>query len=133
MPTHPPYALAPATFRFRALAVLAGRTPLGGTRELVLAALLTARLVDGVVGDHPLPQPLRRTRASAARSWLSAVALPASARAVLSRAMEASAGDDTRVLRDAWDAVTTLVAPTLDVASRTAARRLAAAIVVEDA
>ncbi len=128
MPTHPPYALAPTEFRFHALAALAGRSALGGARELVLASLLAARLADGMVGDSPLPAPLRRARAAAARSWLSALTLPGNARAVVARVFEASAGDSRRALREAWEGVATLVGPVLDVASRTAARRLTTSI-----
>ena len=40
----PPYALTPTTFRFRALAALAGRAPLGGGRETALASYVVARL-----------------------------------------------------------------------------------------
>ena len=81
MLTHPPYALAPTEFRFRALASLAGHATLGGARELLLATLLVARLVDGVAGLYPLSPPLRRARATAAKTWLSALALPAQTRA----------------------------------------------------
>src|SRR5690349_12491010 len=45
-PTAPPYALSSPAFRFRALAVLAGRAPLGGQREVALATYLAARLAD---------------------------------------------------------------------------------------
>jgi hypothetical protein len=128
VPTHPPYALAPAEFRFRALAALTGRSALGGARELVLASLLAARLADGMVGESPLPAPLRRARAVSARSWLSALTLPANARAVIARVFEASAGDSRRALREAWEGVVALVGPVLDVASRTAARRLTASM-----
>ena len=57
MHTEPlPYALEPLRFPFPALAALAGRLPLGGGREVALAALMTARLAQGVSsGDalHP--------------------------------------------------------------------------------
>jgi hypothetical protein len=100
---------------------------------LVLGTLLGARLVDGVVGAHPLPLSLRRTRAAAAKTWLSAVALPAAARAPIGRLIEATASDDRRALGDAWDAVSTLVAPTLDLPARTELRRLSAVLATEAA
>jgi hypothetical protein len=40
----PPYALEPLSFRFAALAALAGRAPIGGQREVALATYVVARL-----------------------------------------------------------------------------------------
>jgi hypothetical protein len=129
----PPYALAAPEFRFRAVAALAGRAAIGGARELVLAVLLGARLVDGAVGDAPIAAPMRRVRATSARTWLAALALPPTARSTLGRLIEATAGEDRAVLRDAWDAVVTLAAPSLDVAARAELRRLSAAIAAHPA
>ena len=122
----PPYALDAPEFRFRALAALAGRASLGGARELVLATLLGARLVDGMIGTHPLSTPLRRLRTAGARSWLSALTLPAAARATMARLLEVTASDDRRALADAWEAVVSIAAPALDVPSRVELRRLTA-------
>lgn len=124
MQTHPPYALQPAEFRFRSLAALAGQAPLGGTRELLLAALLIGRLFDGAVGRYALPTLLRRRRATAARSWLSALALPVAARATLARAIDLSASDDRRAMSEAWEHVVALVLPVLDGPARAEVRRL---------
>jgi len=124
----PPYALVTPEFRFRALAALAGRATLGGARELVLGLLLGARLVDGVVGDHPLAPPLRRARMSAAKTWLSSLALPSTTRATLARLAEATAIDDRRALVDIWEAVMAIVTPSLDVPSRAEMRRLSNAL-----
>jgi hypothetical protein len=125
--THPPYALVAPEFRFRALAALAGRAALGGSRELLLATLLGGRLADGVVGPHPLPAAQRRTRAAAARSWLAAVAMTATARNAVGRVIESTATDDRRALGDAWDGLLALVTPYLDVAARSEVRRIALA------
>ena len=124
MQSSPPYALIAPEFRFRGLAALAGRAALGGARELVLGTLLGARLVEGVVGDHPLSASLRRARATAAKTWLSALALPASTRSTLAKLAEATGGDDLTALKDAWESAAALVVPTLDAASRVELRRL---------
>ena len=44
--TLPPYALPAPVFRFRNLATLAGRAPIGGAREVALACFVAARLVN---------------------------------------------------------------------------------------
>jgi hypothetical protein len=133
MRPRPPYALAAPEFPFRALAALAGRAAIGGARELVLALLLAARLVDGAVGDAPLTTPMRRTRAAAARAWLAALSLPPHARATVARLVDATAGEDREALRDAWDALVALATPSLDVAGRAELRRLTAAMTVQTA
>src|SRR5204863_7354540 len=40
----PPYALSAPVFKFRHLATLAGRAPIGGAREVALACFVAARL-----------------------------------------------------------------------------------------
>jgi hypothetical protein len=87
-----PYALAPTTFRFSALASLAGRAPLGGPREVALAVYLMARLGHDVLPEQGLAQQTRADRATHARSWLSTVALPAAVRPALAALVDASAG-----------------------------------------
>jgi hypothetical protein len=86
----PPYALAPTTFRFRALAALAGRAPLGGARETALASYVVARLAVGCLAASALPADDRATRASAARSWLASLALPVPVRAPMVRVIEST-------------------------------------------
>jgi hypothetical protein len=125
---HPPYALVTPAFHFRALAALAGRATLGGARELLVGALLMARLADACTGPHPLTTPQRRARANAARAWLASLTLPAIVRAVFSRVMEATATDDRRALAEAWDGLVSLVTPSLDMSSRAELRRLALAL-----
>ena len=91
-PALPPYALAVPSFRFRALAALAGRAVLGGPREVVLACFVGARLAAALVrGAEPaLTDEVRAARASGARTWLGAIALPASTRVPLARLIDAT-------------------------------------------
>jgi len=88
----PPYAIAAPAFRFRALAALAGRAPLGGPREVALACLIGARLAVVIVrGDLAADDATRLTRAADARAWLASSALPTPARAPLAALYEATA------------------------------------------
>lgn len=87
----PPFALAPITFPFPALAGLAGRLPLGGGREVALAVLTAARLGVVMLPPEALPGDERQARAAAARVWLASLALPAPLRVPLARAIDASA------------------------------------------
>lgn len=114
MPVLPPYALETPRFRFRALAALVGRSPLGGEREVALAALLAARLVVGALPPLPLPQTVRITRANGARAWFSSLALPAALRQSLARLVDATTSVDGDGLEAALRAVIELSAPALD-------------------
>jgi hypothetical protein len=120
----PPFALAAPGFHLRSLAALAARSALGGPREVLLAAMQAARMVEGAVGAHPLPESLRRSRANAARSWLAALALPNASRLTIARAIEATAGGERDVIAVAWDAVAALVTPGADMAARAELRRV---------
>jgi hypothetical protein len=124
VPSSPPYALTPPAFPQRALTALAARAALGGPRETLLAVVQAARMVEGAVGPHPLPESLRRTRANAARGWLSALALPQSPRQVIGRVIEASAGSDRQALAEAWQAVVPLAPVGADIAARNELRRV---------
>jgi hypothetical protein len=112
----PPYALAAPNFRFRALASLAGRAPLGGQREVALAVFLLARLVDDARGGLAL-NGARRERADAARSWLAALALPATTRVPLTRLADATAAEP-EAMRRALAVVTEVTLDHLDAPSR---------------
>lgn len=92
-PAAPPYGLTSSAFRFRALAALAGRAPLGGSREVALATYLVARLVDDCLPERELPAAARVERSAAARGWLGSVALPAAVRTPLTRLAGATAGE----------------------------------------
>jgi hypothetical protein len=120
----PPFALAAPGFPLRSLAALAARAALGGPREVLLAAMQAARMVEGAAGPHQLPESLRRARANAARSWLAALALPNSSRATIARAIETSAGADRAAISQAWEAVVTLITPGADMAVRAELRRV---------
>ncbi|HVT38077.1 MAG TPA: hypothetical protein VHE78_03470, partial [Gemmatimonadaceae bacterium] len=85
MPGTPPYALATPVFPFRALALLAGRSPLGGPRETALATLIAARLAAAAAPPASLSGAIRAARAEAARAWITSVTLPAPERAALLR------------------------------------------------
>jgi hypothetical protein len=93
----PPYALAPTSFRFAALAALSGRAPLGGQREVALAIYLSARLAHDVLPEQAVGAHIRSERAGHARSWLSTVVLPAPVRPTVTALVDASAGDRTMV------------------------------------
>jgi hypothetical protein len=125
-PVPPPYALSSPAFRFRALASLAGRAPLGGPREVTLAAYLVARLVDDCLPDRQLSATARVERSSAARGWLANVVLPAPVRTALTKLAAATAGD----LSDVAPTLAGVIAATtsyLDAAARAELDRLARA------
>jgi hypothetical protein len=54
---------------------------------------MVARLAHQALGEHALSSTQRVERATAAKGWLSALALPARARSVFVRAVEATARD----------------------------------------
>ena len=58
-----------------------------------MAALMIARLAQEALGEHGLSSTHRAERAAAAKGWLASLALPARARPVFARAVEATAGD----------------------------------------
>ena len=119
-----PHALDALHFPFPALAALAGRLPLGGGREVALAALLTARLADGVVPEEELPVAERVSRASAAKVWLASMALPATTRVPFARLVEATAGPPSG-LGAAVRGMITAIGAYLDPASTQELERLA--------
>ncbi len=91
---------------------------------MLLAAMQAARMIEGAVGLHPLPESLRRSRANAARSWLAALALPPTSRSTIARAIDASAGTEREALTQAWEAVVALVTPAADLGARAELRRV---------
>ncbi len=124
----PPYAVPAPAFSFPALAALAGRAPLGGARETVLALFVVARLVRDAAGPDPIPPSIRATRAAATRAWLTALALPTSVRPAMHRLVDATASDDARALRTALTAVTGVTAPYLDQAASLEIQHLGEAV-----
>ncbi|MGQ0537500.1 MAG: hypothetical protein ACT4R6_01015 [Gemmatimonadaceae bacterium] len=115
MPT-PPYAVQPSEFAFHALVQRAARLPLGGQREVALAALMAARLARSGFGPAPerLTRELRETRSAASRTWFAALTLPAGVRQAALRVVEAAARDDASALAGAIDALITVAGPVLD-------------------
>jgi hypothetical protein len=69
-------------FRFRALAALAARAPLGGDRETVLACLQLGRLCAGLLPPFGMSRELTVERIEQTRQWVSALAVPTGVRAV---------------------------------------------------
>jgi len=124
-----PYALEPAVFPLPALAAMAGRAPLGGPREIVLACLMVARIViDATATDGVLTDEQKRGRANEAAQWLGATAIPTPVRAALIQLAEAAAGSDRGESRAALDSVMTVTANYLDPGARLELGRLAQAI-----
>ena len=114
----PPFSLSTPAFRFRALASLAGRAPLGGEREMALASLMAARLADAVLLEVPLSAPARVSRAAGARLWCSTLTLPAAARIPLARVVDASELGERVQLAEALAAFAAIAGPLIDAPSR---------------
>lgn len=113
-----PFALTNAVFSLRALAIAAGRAPLGGPRESVLAALVVARLAAGALPAARLTPAQRAVRADHARTWLGTIAIPAVPRMTSARVVELSVTGDSAGLAAALAKVTDVTAPYLDRAAR---------------
>ena len=86
----PPFALTAPAFRFRHLAGLAGRAPIGGAREVALACFVAARLAaECGVATEDLQRD-REARYAGAKAWLSTMVLPAPVRGAAARCAELS-------------------------------------------
>lgn len=96
--TLPPYALAAPAFRFRHLANLAGRAPIGGVREVALACFVAARLAAESAGPAPDDPAGRASRCAGAKAWLATLSLPVAVRAPAVRCAELSVSDAPRVV-----------------------------------
>jgi hypothetical protein len=119
-----PFSLEPLAFPFPALAALAGRLPLGGGREVALAALLLARLAQGLRANDAISTPDRVARAASAKVWLASLALPAATRVPFARCVEATAGTPLQVA-GALRSMTAAAGPHLDGPSMQELERLA--------
>lgn len=93
-----PYGLEPLAYPFPALAALAGRLPLGGGREVALAAMLVARLALGLRGPELMNAPDRVARAASSKVWLASLALPSSTRVPFARCVDATANTAVHVV-----------------------------------
>ena len=121
-----PYALVAPAFRFRNLALAAGRAPLGGARETALAALIAARLAAATLPPVTLSIAARSARATAALGWLGSVAVAAVPKLAITRLVEATAAGDNPTVANAVAKVTEVTAPYLDRAARSELEELAA-------
>ena len=120
----PRYALSTPSFRFRALASLAGRAALGGPREVALATYLVARLAHDCLPTRVLPPAVRATRAAFARTWLSSLTLPPAVRAPLTRVTDATE-NDLATVGDMLRVLLPATATYLDAGARAELERLA--------
>ena len=125
----PPYGLIAPTFRFRALASLAGRAALGGPREVALGVYLAARLVQDALSGQAVFEAARASRAAGARVWLATLALPAHVRTTLAQLIDASL-EDALGMHAALAGVIGSTASYLDGAARSELERLAQTIAV---
>ena len=124
-----PYSLEPTAFSFPALAAMAGRSPLGGPRELALACVVVCRMVrDTTLLGTELSEEQRGHRSQGAKHWLGAAAIQAPVRLVLSKLADAAAEGDLLAIRAALDGVMTVTANSLDPGARLELARLAQAI-----
>ncbi len=124
---NPPYAVPTTSFRFAALATLAGKAPLGGRREVALAVYLAARLADDTLPEHGVSAEARSERASHAKSWLSSMALAAPIRSALARLIDATAAGRAAAAA-ALPAVVAATANQLDAGARAELDRLTAVL-----
>ena len=113
-----PYSLAAPTFPFKALTAAAGRLPIGGEREIALAALMAARLASGLLPPAPLCISTRESRAAGARIWFSTLTLPAATRAPIARLVDATEGEDRMRVAAAMAEVALAATQVLDRRSR---------------
>jgi hypothetical protein len=113
----PPFALSTPEFRFRALAQHAGRAALGGDRETALVCFAVARLAAGMLPPVELAQADVAARVTAIRNWLASLALPVSARAAATAAIDAIATGNRAQASDAIRAVVGAASGRLDNAS----------------
>jgi hypothetical protein len=120
----PRYSVAQGDFPFRAIAALAGRAPIGGAREIVIATLICARLALSAIDPRGLPLQARETRASGAKNWLLSLALPLNSRTAFLKVIEASGTDDIEYLGRSLAQVIDFADPHLDYASRLELGRL---------
>jgi len=124
---NPPYAVPTTSFRFAALATLAGKAPLGGRREVALSVYLAARLADDTLPERGVSAEARAERAAHAKSWLSSMALTLPVRSALARLIEATASGP-RAAAAALPAVISATGSQLDAGARGELDRLTASL-----
>ena len=124
----PPYALLAPVFRFKHLATLAGRAPIGGAREVALACFVAARLAAecGLGSDDDVES--RANRSAGAKAWLGTLALPAGVRTPAALCVERSAAGARLALSREISSLAQAAAAYLDVPSRAELDVLAASL-----
>jgi hypothetical protein len=110
----PPFSLAPATFRFRAIASLAGNAPLGGHRESILACYVVGRLAAGLLLPYRLDTSAVRTRAGHVKSWLGSHALPPLCRTACAKIVDGVGRGDRAQIGTGLTELTQTLSPYLD-------------------
>jgi hypothetical protein len=113
-----PYALATSSFRFRHLANLAGRAPIGGAREVALACFVAARLAHECTLAIDEDQDARSARSTAAKAWLGTLALPVAVRTPVIRCAELSVDGQSALVAKELEALALAAASFLDQPSR---------------
>jgi hypothetical protein len=117
--TLPPYALSAPVFRFRNLAALAGRAPIGGAREVALACFVAARLVsDSCDPALDIDEESRAARCAGAKGWLGTIAIPSPVRTPVAKLAEASALANPAVMAPLVTALARAAESFLDAPSR---------------
>jgi hypothetical protein len=117
--TLPPYALPAPVFRFRNLATLAGRAPIGGAREVALACFVAARLVNDCCDPIlALDEDARTARCAGAKGWLGTIAIPAPVRTPVAKLAEASANGHADAMAPLVAALAKAADSFLDAAAR---------------
>jgi hypothetical protein len=116
--TLPPYSINTPAFRFRGLAALAGRSPLGGDREVVLATLMAARCASSCLPPDSLSAEVRQARADRTAKWLGSMAIPAEVRSAAGCVIAASAAGADATLAEAIEALIDAATPALDRGAR---------------
>jgi hypothetical protein len=125
--TLPPYALTTPVFRFRSLAALAGRAPIGGAREVALACFVAARLATDCCDPAlDLDDESRAARCAGAKAWLGTIAIPAPVRTPVARCADASARADALTMAPLVAGLAKAAESFLDPASRAELEALAA-------
>ena len=114
----PPYALIPPVFRFRHLANLAGRAPIGGAREVALACFVSARLTAECMTPADDGPSNRAARCAGAKAWLSTLALPATVRTPATRCADLSVQGLSPALVREFSGLAAAAGSFLDQASR---------------
>ena len=121
----PPYALAPVRFRFRALASQAGRTLLGGDREVLLACFVACRTGSGLCYGVTFTPAELASRAAGARAWLASLSVPGQVRLAAAAVIDASGVADGVGVARCTAQLLMLAAPQLDEAAFAEMRELA--------